>query len=244
VEVAEADFARWVEERRSPETDLDGVHTRDLYLACACSRGDATALGAFDTAYARTIDAALASLRMRDEHGDDVRQRLRTKLFVGAQPKIGGYRGGGELGAWVRAAAIREALDLRRSQRHDIPTEDPLAAIDAVPLADPALAALKQQYRVPMKAAFVAALAELPKADRALLRYKYSDGATLDELAQIQRVHRATIARKLRELRDQLAERTRAHLMAELRVDASDAESIIRLVQSQLAASLPGLDER
>ena len=147
VDVSEPEFSRWVEERCENASELATVHTRDLYLACACGRGDAAALAAFDTAYAGTIDAALASVRMRDDHGDDIRQRLRAKLFVGAKPKIGSYRGGGELGAWVRAATIREALDVRRTLRRDVPTEDPLAELDEVPLAD--LDARRAQAAVP-----------------------------------------------------------------------------------------------
>jgi RNA polymerase sigma-70 factor, ECF subfamily len=242
VDVSFEDFDRWMTERAAG-VDPAALDARDLYLACACHAGNAAALATFDTCFAATIDAALASVRMRDEHGDEIRQRLRAKLFVGERPRIASYAGRGVLGGWVRAATIREAIDLRRELRREVPTEDPLAALEAMPLEDPALEALKQQYREPMKAAFSAALAALSAEDRMLLRYKYVDGATLDDIAAIQRVHRATIARRFRELRETIASRTRDNLVAALGVGDSDAASIIRLVQSQIDASLSGLED-
>ena len=240
IEVSLDDFERWVTERAAG--DGAALDTRDLYLACACHAGNPAALAAFDTSFAATIDAALASVRMRDEHGDEIRQRLRAKLFVGERPRIASYTGRGALGGWVRAATIREAIDMRRQLRREVPTDDPLAALEAMPLEDPALEALKEKYRAPMKAAFAAALAGLSAEDRMLLRYKYVDGATLDDIAAIQRVHRATIARRFRDLRESVAASTRDHLVAALGVGDSDAASIIRLVQSQIDASLSGLD--
>ena len=240
VEVSLEDFERWVSERAHGEAPAALV-TRDLYLACACHAGNPAALAAVDSCFTSTIEAALASVRMRDDHGDEIRQRLRAKLFVGERPRIALYTGRGALGGWVRAAAIREAIDLRRQLRREVPADDPLAALEAMPLEDPALEALKQQYREPMKAAVSAALASLPAEDRMLLRYKYVDGATLDDIAAIQRVHRATIARRFRDLRELVASRTRDHLVAALGVGEGDAASIIRLVQSQIDASLSGL---
>lgn len=241
IEVGEAEFAVWVEERRAG-AELAQLNTRDLYLACACSRGDAAALQAFDAQFAPSIATALASMKMRDDHGDEIRQRLRTKLFVGERPRIASYSGRGELGGWVRASAVREAIDLQRGHRREVPMADPLPALDSVPLADPALAALKEQYKIPMKAAFAAALGALAAADRALLRYKYIDGASLDEIATIIGAHRATVARKLKAIRDELAAGTRERLIAALGLAPADAESIIRLVHSQVDASLSGLD--
>ena len=87
------------------------------------------------------------------------------------------------------------------------------------------------------------ALADLAAEDRVLLRYKYVDGATLDEIAAIQRVHRATIARRFQELRERVAGGTRDRLVAALGVGRGEAASIIRMVQSQLDASLSGLED-
>jgi len=241
VALSEDEFTRWVATRCADETAIEKLNTRDLYLTCACFRGDRAALDVFDTRFASTIDAALASLRMRDEHGDEIRQRLRAKLFAGEQARIAAYRGVGELGGWLRVAVIREALDLRRASRREIPVEDPLVELEAVPLADPTLAALKAQYREPMRAAFKAAITALPATDRTLLRYKYVDGATLDEIAAIVGAHRATVARRLRDIRDELAESTRNKLMTAIGVGVTDADSIIRLVHSQLDVSLSGL---
>ena len=49
-----------------------------------------------------------------------MRQRLRERLFVGSDgepARLASYSGRGPLGTWVRIAAIRLALNLRRSER-------------------------------------------------------------------------------------------------------------------------------
>src|SRR5262249_39111524 len=68
-------FARWIGERG----DVAKLNARDLYLACACAHGDATALATFDERVLPAIDSALArsgAARIAAE----VKQRLREKL--------------------------------------------------------------------------------------------------------------------------------------------------------------------
>ena len=65
------------------------------------------------------IDTALTRLGREPMFVDEVRQVLRTKLLVGdgAPPKIADYSGRGPLDGWVRAAAVRAAIDLKRREK-------------------------------------------------------------------------------------------------------------------------------
>src|ERR1700735_4971368 len=65
VDVADADFVAYVEERWPPpsaetsDDDLSRLRWSDLYLACGCARGDHSAIVAFEAAFGRDIDAAV-----------------------------------------------------------------------------------------------------------------------------------------------------------------------------------------
>src|SRR5687768_11928782 len=62
--------------------DYLGTHggpcTTDLYLACACSRGDAAALAAFEAQVLSVIDPVLARLGFAADTASEVKQRLRA----------------------------------------------------------------------------------------------------------------------------------------------------------------------
>src|SRR5215470_13369991 len=82
--LAEATFADHVA-RLYPEAPPDGwgrLHIADLYLACACSHGDAAALAACAQKLWPEIDAALARVRLPADKRQDVMQDLRVVLFV------------------------------------------------------------------------------------------------------------------------------------------------------------------
>jgi len=131
----------------------------------------------------------------------------------------------------------REMVRLAKVQNRSEPLEDHLIANPGYG-DDPALEELKTRYRAELADAFRAALAELPARDRTLLRYQLVDGSTIDEIGSIYKVHRATAARWIAQIRDGLVERTRALIAESLGVDTAEAASIVRLVQSQLDVSV------
>ncbi len=59
------------------------VFPAELYLACACSHGDARAIAAFEARCLSVIAPALARLRLGADVVAEVKQRLRTSLLVG-----------------------------------------------------------------------------------------------------------------------------------------------------------------
>ena len=238
-----ARFVRFVAERLPVDQSLDALYLEDLYLTCACADGDAQAIAAFEGAHRTTIDTALAGMGELHGLGDEIRQRLRTKLLVseeGARPRIASYSGRGDLRAWIRATTIREAYTLMRSRGKEVLGHDEMIAGLPVPDDDPEIAHLKQLYRAEFKAAFEQAFAKLDAKDRLLLRYRFVDGANIDDIAVIYRVHRATAARWLADVRGRLLADTRELMIATLKVSESEVDSIVRLIQSQLEASISG----
>ena len=71
-----------------------------------------------------------------------------------------------------------------------------------------------------------------------MLRQYYIDGLTIDRLAALYRVDRATTARWVVAARSAVLAGTRDFLGSALGVTTSEVESILRLVGSQLELSL------
>jgi RNA polymerase sigma-70 factor (ECF subfamily) len=247
LDVAPARFVRFLAERIALHVPfdqaLDGLHAEDLYLTCACTDGLAGAVDQFETAHRTTIDVALAGIDGGRGLSDEVRQRVRAKLFVreeGGAPRIASYSGRGDLRSWVRATTIREAISLLRARGKEVLGHDAMIAAMPAPDDDPELQHLKQLYRAEFKTAFERAFARLDAKDRLLLRYRFVDGANIDDIAAIYRVHRATAARWLADVRERLATDTRELVTAALDVSESEIDSIVRMIQSQLEASISG----
>ena len=211
----------------------------DLVLAAACAEQEPTAHAAFD-AVLTEVDAAGASTRSPRDIVDDVKQVLRVQLLIskdGKPPGITGYRGKGPLRGWVRITATRELIRHQRKRAREAPSDRPLdeAIGDA---ADPMLSQLKAEYRTEFATALREAITDLGPEDRTLLRQQIVDQLSIDEIGAAFGVHRATAARWLQRARGALVTATRGRLGARLKLSADEVDSVIRLVQSQLDASV------
>jgi len=244
VELDPAGFAGHVGERisfdRLGRPGFASLRAGALWIAYGCALGDASALAAFERTYAPEITGALARSFDRGL-ADDAAAKLRERLFlVGADhtPRLASYSGRGDLRAWLRAAAVRTAIDLMRARRTVPVDPDDLAEAAAF---DPILAGVKQRYRDEFRAAFGEAASQLTDRERALLRYKFADDLSLDEIATVYRVHRATVARWLATIRETLFEATRTRLMGTFELDEREVDSVLRLIDSGLDASISAL---
>lgn len=244
IELDPEDFLPYLAERLPADSEAERalleIRAGDLYLACACVRGNDRAMAAFETHHFPEIHAAL--LR-RDPSGqlEDIKQTLYQKLFLGDEehtPKIGQYAGRGDLRSWVCVTAVREAIDLLRKAKREQPLDDS-ALVDLTSAdEDQELHYLKRLYREQFKAAFEQALGTLSARERTILRYNLLDGLNIDQIGAIYNVHRATIARWIAAAREKLLAGTRAILMQRLRVDQGEFESIMRLIQSHFDVSI------
>jgi RNA polymerase sigma-70 factor (ECF subfamily) len=228
---------------------LDGLRPADLYLACACACGDTAAIGAFDKAYMREVDIALARMRIGPPRASDVKQLVRQRLFVGSEPltvgghrftgKITEYAGRGDLRRWVRSVAVRTCLNELRRGKHEVLTDDDqLIAQHTVGGDDPELEYMKRTYAAEFKTAFAEALAGLGPREQTLLRYHHVDGLNIDEIGAIYRVHRVTAFRWLEKAKEQLVQRTLELLRGRLKVTPRELDSVLRMIRSQIHLSL------
>lgn len=220
---------------------LDSLHAADLYLACACALGKPRALESFERHCLSDLAAVLSRFSTSPEFLDEVRQAVRERLFVfrpGAHARIEDYGGRGALAGWVRVVAVRLAVDLLR-QRGKQPAAADDDVIQSLAIsADSELQVLAERYRGEVKAAFQEAFAALSAAERNLLRLHYLDGLTIDEIAAMKRVHRSTAARRIVRCCEQVAARTHRLLVERLGIEASQVESVMRLLRSHLDLSL------
>jgi RNA polymerase sigma-70 factor (ECF subfamily) len=226
---------------------LDGLRPADLYLACACARQVPGAIAAFDRDYMREVDVALARMRIGPPRLHDVKQLVRQRLFVAggtaAQPtgpgKIAEYAGRGDLRRWVRSVAVRTCLnELRKGRREILVDDEQLIAQHAIAPDDPEIEYMKRTYAHEFRAAFGDALAQLGARDQTLLRYHHVDGLNIDEIGAIYRIHRVTAFRWIEKAKELLARSTLELLRGRLRLPASELDSVLRMIRSQIHLSL------
>lgn len=97
---------------------------------------------------------------------------------------------------------------------------------------------MRERYRDQVKQAFAAAFAELAQRERNVLRQYHIDGLTIDQLANLYQVNRATTARWVAGARLSVITRTRRQLVDRFGIAAAEVDSIIRLVRSHLDVSV------
>lgn len=223
--------------RDDPGAQLDELHDADLYLAVGLALGDRAALQVFDDTLVPQIDAALRRLRLAGGVADEVVQTLRVELLVGDR-RITDYAGRGELAAWLRVAATRKALKLARRTGRERPLDDILLEHWPAATRGPAAQHMRTTYTAELKRAIHDAFAALEVRQRNLLRQHILDELTIDDLAGLYRVHRATCARWLADARADLGRHTRKRLVAALGVAHHEVDSLLRFLDSDIELSI------
>ena len=240
-------FVAYLPERLPPELPppiaLRRMHTSDLYLACACAHGHADAIAVLEERCLGQLDRALSKIGIERDVIAEVKQEIRYRVLVGGDghAEIVDFSGRGDLRHWIRVMATRQAMRRQGRARREMATEDDELWQHLASLEPPELDHMKESYRQEFKRAFESALRALPHRERTLLRQHHLDGATLDELARLYRVHRATVARMLGRARELVLAATRNHLASQLGVPSQDIDSILRMIWSRIEISLRAL---
>ncbi|MBL8940466.1 MAG: sigma-70 family RNA polymerase sigma factor [Archangium sp.] len=212
-----------------PELDLDG-----LLLAHACLKGDATALRVLDVELLPPVATALSRRASADEV-DEALQVLRARLLVGAEPKLSKYSGRGPLGAFLRIAGSNVLSNLRPAVAN-VNADDELAAVPDASDLESKLARRDQQQQ--FRQVFREAVQALTARERSLLRLSLLDGLSIDELAPMYGVHRASVARWLTAAKERLSAITRSKLSVALQLPEADVERLLTSVQNGFELSL------
>jgi RNA polymerase sigma-70 factor (ECF subfamily) len=243
----DVEFARYVGARLPRDLDpiaaLAALKVEDLYLAWRCLQRDPAALQAFDSAMAGPIRRALARINAPEALKEDVAQKLRERLFVGAEgqaPRIADFGGRGQLRRWVQAAVARLCLDQVRSQRREVPLDE-FGSVRHAPSVDPELEHLRRMYGPVFAVAFAGAIGQLDEEERTMLRHHLVEGLTIDDIGARYGVHRATAYRWVERAREALVEHTRNEMMKRLRIEPHEVESILRVIRSEVHLSVQRL---
>jgi RNA polymerase sigma-70 factor (ECF subfamily) len=212
----------------------------ELYLACACAAGEGRAIALFEERYLARVPSYLAPRERSAVIVDEVRQIVRERLLVagpGAPPKIAEYAGTGALEGWLRVVTLRAHANLRRQDREHEELDEAHAPA-ALAQADPEMALIRKRWCRAFDAALRDAFAALPDQDRAVLRMQFLRQLTLDQIALVFQVHRATVARWTAAARARLLAAVTGLLRARLGVDQRELASLMAALGSQLDLSL------
>lgn len=238
-------FFEFIAQRLPEEGDalsaLGTMAIPDLYLACACVQGEESALRAFTEQCFPVVLAAVRRVARGVELAEDIQQIVFEKVFYrrgNQEPRIARYSGRGSLKNWIRMVAIRETQDYFRRHQREQPSMS--AEVERCLLAehDAEMAMLKRRYRKAFDLAFREAVASLTSRERNILRYHIVDGLELQTIARLYRVHRVTMSRWVRRIREQVIDHTRRELSRRLGASPEDVSSIMRVVRSRLDASI------
>jgi RNA polymerase sigma-70 factor (ECF subfamily) len=215
----------------------NAAYASDLYLACACSDGDPTALAELDRIFLHGVPAAIARIDRSHDFVSEVQQILRERLLVGEDAKIRDYRGGGPLASWIRTAAVRTALNLRRRSQQEHKRGGALEALEPI-LDDPEVILLRERYMPEIDAALRQAIAALDAKDRLLLHYYYVDGLTLAKIAALDRVGTSTVFRRITAAMQRVLASVKRALSNKLQLSITSLDSLLRNVRDDIDLSL------
>ena len=213
----------------------------DLYLACACGRGDAAAIAVVEKTYFPGIAAIVRGKLGTPSLADEAMQRMREHLFVASAERpahILDYGGRGALGKWLAITAVRAGLRTIRETRRETELDDAQLGRIVDGAGDIELAHLRDRYEPEFKQAFAEAFAALSARERNLLRHSVLDALGVEAIADLHNVNKSTVSRWLTRAREQLMKDTRVALRKRLRITATEAESILRLLADQADLSL------
>jgi RNA polymerase sigma-70 factor (ECF subfamily) len=224
------------------DDDVEAVmpeHRDDVLLAQRCLEGDTAALATLDTGPLRDARAHLGSLGFTAAAVDEAIQRARTRLVV--DTGLRGYRGRGSLSMFVRTTVVRLAIDDGRKIRRDVELGEMLAA----PIADPELEYMRKLYADHLVAAGRDAWTRLAAHERFLLSLRIFEAMSIEDLARIYQIHRASAARRAAAARASWISHTRSALRERLSVGDSTLDSILRVISTSVQLpldELPGLE--
>jgi RNA polymerase sigma-70 factor (ECF subfamily) len=216
-------------------------HAVDLYLACGCTLGIPEAVRLFEAMLGTEIAVALGRMQLQPSAVDEVCQMTREKLLVGGAgrpPRIAEYSGRGTLRSWTRVVITRIALNRLRDQKREVPLEEALLDQRAIDPCDPELSCLRDRSGAALDRALECAMRSLTASERVLLRQRFVDDLTSEQLARLHRKHRITMVRRIDGILRTLRARTVSVLADQVGCGPATAVSIVNLALSQAHLSI------
>jgi RNA polymerase sigma-70 factor (ECF subfamily) len=258
IRIDDALFRDYVSARVAPPegyepTAADTLRTPEqlasLYLCCACLQRDDAACAAFHRTYATVVRNAIARIHPDRHWLDDVASALFEKLLIGKEPRLARYSGRGDLGAWLKVAATRAAIDAKR--RLPEQEDEPLSSGSAIAMSmSPESLVFCRTHATTILDALSRATSALDRKQRNVLRLSYDDGMSIDEIGALYGVHRATVARWLAHARSAVESAVFEDLKRRHGIEAAEVASLIQGARPHLEDNLrrllakPSADDR
>jgi RNA polymerase sigma-70 factor (ECF subfamily) len=219
-----------------------GPYVADLYLACACATRTPGAAERLEELCVARVGSSIARVDSSPSFIAEILQRVRERLIVGDPPRIAVYGARGSLAAFVRVAAIREALTEKRTQgRGHVDFDD---VPERVVEGDATLELVRREHHAEFQQALRTALATLDRRERSALRMSYLDDLTSEQIGRLFQVNRATAARWVVRAEARVRDLTRATLGKRLNLSETETDSLMAdmmstgaLTSSMLASS-------
>lgn len=159
------------------------------------------------------------------------------------QARIVSYSGQGSLSAWLKVVGVRLAMDWVRNERkvEGRPLHQELVRAEAL---DPELQYIKERYRIEFKWTLQESLSVLSDRQGTIIRLYFLDGMSAAALGPIYRVSARTIQRWISSAQKLMLTKTRCLLGDKLDLGASQLDSLLGMLLSDLDISfhrlLPG----
>jgi RNA polymerase sigma-70 factor (ECF subfamily) len=208
----------------------------DLFLACACARGDEVATEALAVTYGSRLRAVVSKIDSTPDFVDAVMNELSEALLgeatsagVGREGKINQYRGRVSLETWLAASATRRALTRQGVAK---PFDDLAEIATTERSGDASRDHLRLRYPNGFGQAITdgvtEALDRLTSNDAGLLRSHLVDGFSLRKLAHIRGVNVNTIARDIATARATIHDHIRAVLHTRMGLPPDDVSAVMK----------------
>jgi RNA polymerase sigma-70 factor (ECF subfamily) len=197
-------------------------------------------LAAFERHYMARLASYLRQAEALPAFTDEVKQAVRVRLLVsedGLVPRIASYRGQGSLAVWLRLAAVRLAVNLRKSGRREATNEEDIGRLQSEG-ADPELEFFKSHYREELAKAVEGALKSLPVQDGNLLRLHFFERLSAETIGAMHSVSARTVHRWIAEIRERIIAETRRLLNERFQMSKAQFDSVVGLVSSQIEISV------
>jgi RNA polymerase sigma-70 factor (ECF subfamily) len=217
------------------------ARAEDLFLATACAGGDAPAIKALERVHLSRVPQYLGRFDLANHQVNEVRQRLTIRLLCAPHITIGHYNGTGPLSAWIRTSAVRIALDLLRERQLAEEVDcDFLEATSTALLSttSPELEVIKEQKRELLRSALHEAFQGLSPTEKTITRLHWIDGLSLEAIARLYRVHRATVARWLLAARSSVLRKVEERLCLKIQLSRSEVRSIVANSQRDISSQV------
>lgn len=242
VRLSREDFAAHVAALRVQDespSDADlSLHGADMFLVTACLAGEPRALAVFEREFLAELPDTVRGIDHAPSFGAEVTQQLRERLLCPPLERLRYYTAVGSLAGWLRVAAKRLALDLKRREGVASRQTEQLASLLASASPNPEWELVRRKFRAPMEAALCDALEALPARDRMVLRLYLLRNENIGAIGKMYGVHRATVARWIVAAQRTVAVAVTARLGEELGFSPSQCRSLARELKSSLQLSL------